>query len=315
MSEQYILGIDGGGTKTDAVLCDGTGRVIARAVGGPSSVTGQSEEAAQESLRDTLKRVLEQTGGLSTPLAGFFAGISGAGLGANRVRFERIFRELLPGLGEWDVNSDSYNALSAGVGVEDGIIAIAGTGSSVFGRKDGVMRQVGGWGYLLGDEGSGFDLGRRALISALKAMDGRAGKETLLYELCRQQAGGSLRDFVPELYRQNAKAVVASYAPLLLQAARTGDETAQEQLSQALDDMACAIRVAHEYCGSFRVVQGGSIWKDETYCAGILARLGGQFTLLAPDLPPVYGSLVLAASLAGLPHGEGFKKNVGETLK
>ncbi len=314
MNERYLLGLDGGGTKTDVVLSTADGRVISRAIGGPSSVTGQSEEQAEASLFKALQEALEPVGGMDTPIAGLFAGISGAGLGANRKRFERIFSSLLPGLIAWDVNSDSYNALSAGVGTEDGIIAIAGTGSSVFGRKDGVMNQVGGWGYLLGDEGSGFDLGRRALMAALRCMDQR-GAETSLFDLCQRQAGCTLREFVPELYRQNAKAVLASYAPLLLQAAREGDEIARAELGQAAGDMALAIRTAHGICGSYRVVLGGSVWKDETYRGEVAGRLGDGYEMIVPDMPPVYGSMVLAASLAGVPHGESFKQAVRETLR
>ena len=175
----YILGLDGGGTKTDMALCDESGCVISRAIGGAASLTGQTQEAAFGHIEETVRRVTAPIGGERAEIAAFFAGISGGGLAANREKVRALFARLLPNARVRENASDAVNALSAGIGRGDGVIAIAGTGSSVFARAKGEMRQVGGWGYLLGDEGSGFDLGRRALRAALYDLDGRGEKTCL----------------------------------------------------------------------------------------------------------------------------------------
>lgn len=187
---KYLLGLDGGGTKTDVLLCTAEGESVARCVSGPASITGQTEEEAFSHIREAVTQVMQAIGGLSAPVEGFYAGISGGGLGANRKRFHALFEELLRGVRAWDNGSDSVNALSSGIGPGDGIIAIAGTGSSVFARCQGEMRQVGGWGYLVGDEGSGYDLGRRAIIAALRDLDGR-GEKTLLRKNARKRPGAA----------------------------------------------------------------------------------------------------------------------------
>lgn len=309
----YLLGVDGGGTKTDAVLCDGDGRVLCRARSGAASLTGQSEELAFMHLEEALRRVTEPIGGREAAIDAFFAGISGGGLEVNRQRFRAMFEQLLPGARVRENKSDSVNALSAGVGSEDGVIAIAGTGSSVFARVKGEMHQVGGWGYLLGDEGSGFDLGRRALMAALRDLDGRR-ERTCLRAACEEQAGCTLRELVVRLYSQDSKRVIASYAPLLLQAAEAGDAVAAGELRQAAGEMAWAIKTAAKICESGRVVMGGSVWKSEAYRRAVKQELGEGFELIEAQLPPVYGSAVEAAALAGLRPGAEFEKNFRETL-
>lgn len=308
-----LLGLDGGGTKTDMVLCDGTGRVLCRAIGGAASLTGQEQAAAFAHIEETVRRVTAPIGGPRAEIDAFFAGISGGGLAVNREKFRALFAELLPNARSRENASDSVNALSAGIGREDGVIAIAGTGSSVFARVRGEMRQVGGWGYLLGDEGSGFDLGRRALMAALRDLDGR-GEKTCLREACEEKAGCTLREMIVRLYSQDSKRFVASYAPLLLAAAESGDHAARSELSIAAGDMAHAIATAAAFCGRKRVVMGGSVWKSEVYRCAVRDALGEGYELIAPALPPVYGSIVEAAAQAGLRADAAFMKNFCETL-
>ncbi|MEG0767337.1 MAG: BadF/BadG/BcrA/BcrD ATPase family protein, partial [Clostridia bacterium] len=194
-----LVGLDGGGTKTDAVLCDGEGRVLRRAVGASSSPVSQTFTLASEHIRETLAKLLMGYEGFYAPLTGFFAGISGGGVGKNAQHFTSFFRELLPNTAHLRSGSDSINALSSGIGPGDGIVAIAGTGSSVFVRLDDTMHQVGGWGYLLGDECSGYELGHFALMGALRAYDGR-GPATLLSKLCAQRLNGSVAEQIQRIY-------------------------------------------------------------------------------------------------------------------
>ena len=309
----YILGLDGGGTKTDMALCDESGCVISRAIGGAASLTGQTQEAAFGHIEETMCRVTAPIGGEQAEIAAFFAGISGGGLAVNREKFRALFARLLPNARVRENASDAVNALSAGIGRGDGVIAIAGTGSSVFARAKGEMRQVGGWGYLLGDEGSGFDLGRRALTAALRGLDGR-GEATCLRAMCEEKAGCTLRELIVRLYTQDSKRVIASYAPLLLEAAERGDSAALAELSRSTGEMAHAIATAAAYCEKKRVVMGGSVWKSKIYRESVERALGEGYEMIAPSLPPVYGSIVEAAGLAGLEVTQAFKDNFRETL-
>ena len=313
MSTRFILGLDGGGTKTDAVLCDEQGHVVARAIGAASSITGQGTERAQAALHAVIEAVTAHIPDKSQ-VAGCYAGISGGGLAANQEKFREMISQILPDCKGLACGSDAINVLTAGVGTKNGIIAIAGTGSCIYARIDGVMKQVGGWGYLLGDEGSGFDLGRRALISALKALDGR-GKETVLVALLESKLGMTLREYIPVFYRSDAKTEVASLAPLLLQAAADGDPVAQEQAREATMELAHGILTADRLIGERCVVIGGSVWKNDYYRSLVKKNLGCDFKLINIDLPPVYGAVLEAAAQAGITATEAFKDNFRTTLK
>ena len=136
-------------------------------------------------------------------------------------------------------------------------------------------------------------------MSAYRSMDGRMG-ETALVRLCEEKMGMTLREWVPELYRQDGKAALSSFAPVLLRAAEAGDSTALMQLRESTRDMACSIRTACGIAGSRQVVLAGSIWKNKLYRAQIYAELGQDYSLMQPDVPPVCGSVVLAWAQDGL---------------
>ena len=309
---KYLLGVDGGGTKTDSVLCEQNGKVVRRCIGGASSMTGQTEEKAYQNIRETVWSVLGDID--QSDVLGVYVGISGGGLEKNKARYRAMLDDFLSNVKNRANGSDAVNALSSGIGPGDGIIAIAGTGSSVFARNNGEMYQVGGWGYLLGDEGSGYDLGRRALTASLKELDGR-GQKTVLSAMCEKKAGCPLRELVAQLYRTDSKLVIASYARILMEAAEQGDAAALKELHEAADDMAYAIQTAAGKCRRRGVVMGGSVWKNALYRRLVSEKLGSSYEMIFPTLPPVYGSVVEAAGLAGITVNEKFKQSFTDTLK
>ncbi|MBE5783302.1 MAG: hypothetical protein E7329_08330 [Clostridiales bacterium] len=312
MEKQYILGLDGGGTKTDAALCMVDGTLVKRVVGGPSSITGRSVDDVRNTLEEVIGKVTMDYGGPDC-IDACYAGISGGGLPGNRQLFHEMLKEILPSCPHIANGTDAVNVLSAGIGSGNGIIAIAGTGASIFARVNGEMHQVSGWGYLLGDEGSGYDLGRRALMKALYCMDGRGGS-TSLFALCENKAGVPLREYVPALYRMDAKTEIASFAPILLEAAALGDAVAMAEVNAAASDMAHAILTADQMIRGKCAVMGGSIWKNQLYQDLVQHHLGAEFKMIFIDLPPVYGAVVEAAGLLGFSCAHSFKENFRSTL-
>jgi N-acetylglucosamine kinase-like BadF-type ATPase len=193
VSGPRYLGIDAGGTKTVALAGDER-RVLGRGSAGPANPSLVGTEAALAALTQAARTALAEA---ASPQAGVaMAWIGGAGawpatgelrtraaqaVGASRVEFSHDGRLLL-----------------AAAGVEEGIALVAGTGSSAYGRvRTGAEVTVGGWGHLLGDEGSGYDIARAAMRAATRAIDGR-GPETAL---------------VPALLRMTGAADPASSAP------------------------------------------------------------------------------------------------------
>lgn len=309
-----IVGIDGGGTKTEMVLCDEYGCVLNHVVGGPSSPTSQPVESAIANIRNTLDILLKNFGGMQGNIDSLFAGISGGSVGNNSAMLKKEFTQMLPCCANMNNGSDAVNALRSVVVQGDALIAIAGTGSSVFANVGGEMHQVGGWGYLLGDEGSGFDLGQRALKSALRAIDGR-GESTLLTLRCEDVLGETVAQAIPKLYA-GGRMKIAAFAQVLLQAAQQGDAVAQMQLEESVRNLAETIMTAGRYIHSKskRVAVAGSIWKNALYFNKMQNELGDDYLLCRTDLPPVYGSYVIAMQQVGVSVTEEMEKCFRKTL-
>lgn len=295
-----IIGIDGGGTKTDAVLCDEYGRVYKRVIGGPASPTSQPMEAAIGNIRRVMEVLMSECGGLDAKIDALFAGISGGGVGNNAQMLNQCFMEMLPGCERLSNYNDAINALRSAIPFGDGMIAISGTGSSVFANIDGIMHQAGGWGYLLGDEGSGYDLGCRALKSVLREIDGR-GRKTCMTQVCEKILGKSVHQAIPEIYA-GGRAEIASFATVLLEAAKHGDAVASEQLEAAAASFAEVIFAAgsHIEAHEKRVAITGSVWNSELFRETMQKALGTGYILCSTDLPPVYGSFVIALQRVGI---------------
>ena len=305
---EWLIGIDGGGTKTLAVLCDSSGLVHAVSACEATNPTSVPRKTVIKRLTGLLNELLSGIGGRYTAeIKACFGGFGGGGIAGNREFMQEQLQLLLPAA-VVKSGSDAVSALTSGIGIDDGIVAIAGTGSSVFARVNGVMNQVGGWGFLLGDEGSGYDLGRRALTAALRAHDGR-GKTTVLTALCEKQLGEPIAKAVARIY-DLGRTYIASFAPVLLEAQFQGDPVACIQAEEAADGLAEAILAAGRLIIKpvKQVVMSGSVWQPGGFMEKYIKEtLGGSFSLICPELPPVYGSASEAALLLGIKINTEFK--------
>jgi N-acetylglucosamine kinase-like BadF-type ATPase len=309
-----LLGIDGGGSKTEAVLCDTNGVFLRYASTEATNPTSVSVETIRCRLNSLFKDLLSGYQGLDTEILGCYAGIGGGGFPDTRSLLEDILRGLLPNTRRLSSGSDAVNSLNGGIGSADGILLIAGTGSSVFIRLNGTLRIISGWGYLLGDEGSGYDMGRMALVQALRARDGR-GEPTLLTGLCEEKLGGAVMDYIPEIYRKG-RSFIASFAPLVSRARDMGDPAASCCMEKAVQALAEAVRVAGGQFPAEKkpVVFTGGVFQDNFVEERLRNILGEAFHLIKPNLPPVYGALLEAAKLAGIAGGSEFEKVYQHTL-
>ena len=308
------MGLDGGGTSTEALLCDGMGRVISYASGKASDFSGIPEAEANAHLKELLSEVLRPVGGLNAHLSGVYAGISGCGLPAVQARYQTFLERTLSGAEKIRAGSDAINALNTVVGIGAGIVAIAGTGSCVYYRESGRLFRVGGWGHLLGDEGSGYDLGRRAIAAALKALDGY-GRETQLLPMLEEHAGCPLTEWILHIYGGDAKSLIASAAPLLLRAAEAGDETAMQETDAAAAGFAAVLECALERCSAHTVVLSGSVWKNGMYTDAVHSHILKEVTFVPLNAHPVVGALTEAGALAGIPAGKIFREAAERGLR
>lgn len=162
-----FLGIDGGGTGCRAAVADVTGRVLGQGSSGPANINTDVEAAAASILASTREAL--QAAGRPDAEAGLIAVLGLAG-GTIRAATEGLAR-LLP-FARISIVNDGITAARGALGPDDGIMAAMGTGSVFAVQRRGVLRQVGGRGFLMGDEGSGAVLGRTLLAHAMQAADG-----------------------------------------------------------------------------------------------------------------------------------------------
>ncbi len=217
---RYILGIDGGGTKTEVVISSETGEIISRAYSGPSNWTTTPKKIAKENIIEGIESALKQVPDIKIDLIS--AGVAGVS------KRELEMREFLLSLNiakEVIVTTDAYIALAGALLDTEGVIVIAGTGSIGYGRRDDLEKRTGGWGYLLGDEGSAYDVGRKGIIASLKAYDGR-GEETILLDMFYEYMGYGDMEVLVKIIYERAKDTISGFAKYVVKAGEMGDRVA-----------------------------------------------------------------------------------------
>ncbi len=233
----YVTGWDGGGTKTAVVYMGMDGAVMGRAVFGPLNPNGASYEQVAATVREAVAGMKKMPGGLLGCVC-LQVGFAGASNPSARKLLEGAIRE--EGfLGELRLSGDHETMLYGAVGRE-GAVLISGTGSVALGRNGkGETFRCGGWGYLIGDEGSGYAIGRDILKAVAKANDG-CGPQTCLTDQVFTTLGISgMGELIRFVYDPNSdKSRIASLAPLLVEALVKGDETANAIAGRAAEELA-----------------------------------------------------------------------------
>jgi glucosamine kinase len=301
----FVLGIDAGGTKTVCLLADGDGQVRASARGPGANLQSLGELEVEKVLHEVMERVLaEQT----SPPAAICLGIAGV----DRPHDNTIIRGIMRRIGHKTpvlVVNDALAALVAGAGDEGpGIVLIAGTGSICYGRNEaGRAARAGGWGYILGDEGSGWWMGRQALSAVMRAGDGRGPATQLTARVLEHFGCAGVSDLVHEVYyRDTRRGAVAGLSGVVQGAADDGDVVARQILSDAADELALAARSVAtrlEMRGlQFPLVLSGSLFRFvPTLLSDVLVRLAEVAPRSQPrvlDVEPAMGAVRLALAEA-----------------
>ena len=232
----HVIGVDGGATRTRVLLADYQGRTLAQSEGGPGLMGVGEDETV-------IRRIVEQATDLSTqlgvllPVETLCAGLAGVAerpeardLMVLRISEATVARRVL-------IVSDHEVAFDDAFGQGDGILIIAGTGSVAAGRSgSGALIRVGGWGPLIGDEGSGYRLGLEGVRAAVRAADGREPRTALTEGVLTLLGVESARQAF-EWSRGVAKADIAALAPRVIEVADSGDGVARDIVSRGVESL------------------------------------------------------------------------------
>lgn len=318
--ERLFLGIDGGGTQTRAVVVDGAGVERGAAQGDGANPHRVGAERAVAAITAVAAEAARLAGG-RLPLAAAWLGLAGLDSPAD-------YAALSPGLaslaGVVHLVNDAELLLSA-LPAQIGVALIAGTGSIAVGRGAmGVATRVGGWGHMMGDEGSGYALGAAALVAAVRAADGR-GEPTILLERILSAWGlDAANQLIARVYAGagvGATAPVAQVAPIVLQAARDGDVVAQGIIQRGAQELALAALTAGRQldfgAAPLPLALGGSLLlRDAGYREAVVQAISremalGEVALVErPALSAARAAITLLAAPAAIPEAKGERHDV-----
>ncbi len=242
----YVIGVDGGGTKTTALLADLEGNIVAEKVGGPTNIYRVGIEKACQEILNLLISCCRSVGCKGEEIRAVALGLAGAGRAAEQKMIRQKMQKVASGrkfrIKNLVIDSDARVALEGAFGSDAGMVLISGTGSiGLVKDHRGNIHRVGGWGRAIGDEGSGYAIGLRAMSAIAKHLDGR-GEPTILTRLAAKRFGLSNPEtIISKVYQDHFD--LASLAPLVLAAAENEDRVSKRILDDACIELLDHVRV------------------------------------------------------------------------
>ncbi len=302
---RYYLGIDGGQSGTQGLLSDENGRVLGAGHGGPCNHVAAHEGRAKffAAVGSVVAQACQAASldSASVEFASVCLGFSG---GAEDK--ETYSRELIRSH-KYKITHDAEIALSGATEGQPGIVIIAGTGSMAFGRDAaGSTARAGGWGYVFGDEGGGFDLTRQALRTALRHEEGWGLPSTLRDRLLAATGAGNVNQLMHRFYTPAfPRSAIAALSSLVSDAAEEGDAEAQRILFDAASQLVTYVegvhRVIFQPTQAVPIAYIGGVFKSrlllEEFVKTIRYRLACR--VVPPKLSPAAGALLEALRADG----------------
>ena len=296
----YIIGIDGGGTGTVGILTTETGQCLAQVQSGASNYHVVGEAKTQTVLKSLVEELCEKAGIPSTSAIHFCLGMAGLGRAEDRKIIGRICDEL--SISENRIlTHDAHIALVGGTEKQHGVIVISGTGAIVYGiNADGKEARASGWGYLLGDEGSGYDIAIKGLRAVARAADGRGKPTELTNRMLNALELNKPGDLIRWVHAASRDAI-AQLSKIVFDAARTADGTAEQIVNEAAEELVCAANSVIkqlEFIGAFDIVlSGGNLIHQAIFADKLrrqFAKIVPEASVLLPKHEPAYGAVLVA---------------------
>lgn len=296
---KYIIGIDGGGTKTTGILTTIDGECLAKVQTGPSNYHVIGVEQTHNVLNEIISQLLIHIDDYPLNIIHFCLGMAGLG----RAEDKKVIGEICDEIGINNnriLTHDAHIALIGGTGKHEGVIVISGTGSIVYGiTKDRKEARAGGWGYLLGDEGSGYDIAIKGLQAVTRAADKRESPTQLTDLILKKLGLNEPNDLIRWTHAAN-RDEIAQLAQVVFNAAEIGDTKADEIIDYAVSELVCAVETVVmqlELTSPFEVVYSGGNLLNQPILADKLKRwiekkiLGSS--VIFPKHEPAYGAVLL----------------------
>lgn len=300
--KKYVIGVDGGGTKTTAVLVDLNGKILKIAKSGPSNLRNVGIKKAVKNIAEGIKMVLSKKGKILSTFIGLAAVEEEFKFKKEKIKKELLkYKKISPIFkGKITINSDQIVAFRSGTDEKYGVVLIAGTGCSAHGWRNKIEVKTTGWGWLA-DEGGGFWVGQRVFQIIFKNLDGRNSK-TLLTKLIFQKLKIKTKeDLITLVYSENPTEIIPSFSVFCDEASEKGDKIAKEILIEAGKELALSVNTIIKKLNfqkiKFPLVLIGSMFKSKIVLNTVkkeIKRFAPKAQFIRPKQEPVIGAVKLA---------------------
>ncbi|ABR50272.1 ATPase, BadF/BadG/BcrA/BcrD type [Alkaliphilus metalliredigens QYMF] len=303
-----LIGIDGGGTKTIGYMVNTSGETIARERTGSLNIHSQGIQKVEENFCNLISILLNENCYTIDDIDLISLGVAGIGREEDRLIFENIL-EKVKVKNKVLLSTDVQIALVGANGNAEGIFVLSGTGSIAYGIDSmGQEYRAGGWGHILGDEGSGYDIGRNALATLVKVVDGREQNTSLTKEIIKKLNWEKATDVIGYVHHPHrTKADIARITPVVQYCADCGDDVSTRILQEAAESLCelskTLIRKMPQG-GSLTIKVGGGVLENvsivyDHYVECIKKQY--KYVEVSKSLhPPVVGALILGFKRLGI---------------
>ncbi|MFK9093809.1 N-acetylglucosamine kinase [Bacillus salipaludis] len=302
---RYVLSLDGGGTKLDCLIANEYGVLVGGGKGGPTNSSFNTSGEIEQSLTQTIKQAIEKEKINKHDITTVYAAVS-----ADTQFVKSLIANALHQNVQIHLCSESRISLFAAIQKDDGCIVQAGTGSFAAVRFNSIEKTVGGWGTILGDEGSGYDIGRKALIASLRMVDSR-GQSTILKEKILQKLGShNIKELVHLIYRAapgRQRTMIASICSVVGQCTLKGDIVAKNILIDSAKELSeqTIIALYNLTTTDIEISISGGVWKTHPLIFQEFTKeVRKEFpniTIVPPVFEPVVGGILLGLKDFGYP--------------
>lgn len=318
----YVIGIDGGGTNTIAIIADNEGNLLSKGISGPSNYLVVGKKRVKLSIENAVKAAKKNCNVKISRFKVACLGMAGVFRPGGQVIIKKIMKEL-DIADEIVVETDAGIALAGALSTY-GVVVITGTGSIAFGRnRYGEIKRASGWGYILGDEGSGYDVGLKTMRASLRAYDGRGAETLLVPKLAKQLNLATMDELIERVYvSRMERHEVAALVPLVVEAAKEGDHVARNILREAGKELglaaAAVITGLHMENDSFDVALVGGVFRAGELILSsfkeVIMKTAPKFRLVPPKFEPVIGAVLVALRKIGVEIDDNVSKSIDATL-
>lgn len=303
-----VAGLDMGASKTACVVADLHARPLSVSLAGSANPNSVGLDGVLLAFNKALSEALTPLSSRCPVIRAVCLGVAGLETDRRKSRLETLLRKSLEGPPIVIASTDANVALLGALFKRPGALVIAGTGSVVLGKNSqGQTGRVGGFGFLLGDEGSGFDIGRKGIQAALRSSDG-TGPETLLSQALMAFYGIEKPSGVlPLVYQNRSKvALVAKFAMEVLSLAFQGDKVSERIVREGVEDLLRALEALARKLnlqGAFSFVVTGGLFRNEAFRELFLESVNRKFPQakpMQPLYPPEMGAVFMALEALGI---------------